>query len=191
VSVKKLTMGGEQTAEQVVGYLADPQATGDYYSEAGRAFMRWLATPRSRTFFALGQPGTEVSRWKLTPLIEGRDPLTGELIRRYGPDGTMVGATDVTLSPAPKRVSVLWALADDPLRAELEDMVVTAVDWAIGRMLDDLPMVRERYGPGPNDVRRVRADDQVGVQVLHSTARLAAGASGAPDPQLHCSGRLS
>jgi conjugative relaxase-like TrwC/TraI family protein len=179
--VKKLLIGGDHTAEQAVGYLADPQARGDYYSERGAAVMFWLATDRARTYFGLGD---HVRRATLTALLNGQHPVDGRLIRRPGPDGTMVGGIDVTLSPAPKSISVLWALGDDKLRAELECLVVLSVNAAISRMLRHVPLVRERYGPGPRDVRHVPAGDWVGVQVLHTTARLSHN-KGIPDPQLH------
>jgi hypothetical protein len=47
------------------------------------------------------------------------------------------------------------------------------------------PLVRERYGPGPNDVRAIKANDVVGLRVLHTTARIAESKAGIPDPQLH------
>lgn len=177
---KKLVIGGEFTAEQAVRYLADPQARGDYYTEGG-TFMRWLATPRSATFFGLGD---EVSKAMLGMLLSGLHPVSGKLIRRYGPNGTMVGGIDVTVSPAPKSVSILWALGDDRLRAELERLVGASVNIAVNRMLREVPLVRERFGPGPRDVRHVKAEDWVGVQVLHTTARLSEGRD-VPDPQLH------
>ena len=96
----------------------------------------------------------------------------------------MVGGIDVTVSPAPKSVSALWALADDHLRRELETQVILAAHRAVGRMLAEVPLVRERYGPGPRDVRHVPAADWVGVEVLHTTARLSEH-KGVPDPQLH------
>ena len=179
--VKKLTIGGEHTAEQAVGYLADPQARGDYYSEGGAAVMFWLATPMSRTYFGLGET---VRRATLTALLNGQHPVDGQLIRRPGPDGAIVGGIDVTVSPAPKSVSALWALADDDLRRQLETLVILAAHRAVGRMLAEVPIVRERYGPGPRDVRHVTATDWVGVEVLHTTARLSEH-KGVPDPQLH------
>lgn len=199
-SVKKLIISDELTAEQVVGYLRDAQAAGDYYSEEGQAFMRWVATDRVRALFALPQPGQgEVSGTVLAMLMKGVDPITGEVIRRAGSapirdrrtgavigrEQRMVGGIDLTVSPAPKSVSVLWALGNDKLRYELERMVGLSVNRAVNRMLEDVPLVRERYGPGQHDVRRVVVEDHIGVQVLHSTARLAEGASGVPDPQLH------
>jgi conjugative relaxase-like TrwC/TraI family protein len=182
-SLKKLKIGdGNLTAVEVVGYLSDPQDVGDYYTEDGRGFLTWLATERAKTLFALGP---RVSASTLERLIEGRDPVTGKLIRRYGPDGTMVGAIDLTVSPAPKSVSILWALGDDQLRYELEVMVGQAVDAAVGRMLDEQQLTRERFGPGPRDVAPAVARDYVAVQVMHTAARLSGNGSGVPDPQLH------
>jgi hypothetical protein len=134
-SFKKLKIDEQHlTGAQVVAYLADPQSAGDYYSESGTAPMNWLATPLANTLFALGE---NVSRTKLRLLIEGRDPVSGRGIRHRGGDRSMVGAQDVTLSPAPKSVSILWALGDDRLRFELEVLVGTANDIAINRMLKE------------------------------------------------------
>jgi conjugative relaxase-like TrwC/TraI family protein len=182
-SLKKLKIGkGQLAGADVVGYLADPQDVGDYYTEDGAAPMNWLATDRVKTRFGLGK---KVSPTTLAHLIEGTDPITGQLIRRYGPDGTMVGAIDLTVSPAPKSVSILWALADNKLRYELEVMIGASVDAAVGRMLDEQALTRERYGPGPRDVAPAVAADYVGVQVMHTAARMSASSGGVPDPQLH------
>jgi conjugative relaxase-like TrwC/TraI family protein len=182
-TLKKLKIGkGSLTGESVVGYLVDPQDVGDYYTEDSEAFLTWLATDRARLLFALGD---DVSRGTLKNLIEGIDPITGQLFRRYGPDGTMVGAIDLTVSPAPKSVSILWALADDELKYEIEEMVMAAVAAAVGRMLREQPLTRERYGPGPRDVAPAIAKDWVGARVMHTAARLSANSDGVPDPQLH------
>src|SRR5262245_15269045 len=183
--IHKITIGDGQAAEAAVAYLADAQANGDYYTEGGSAVMLWLATDRARTFFGLGpRVGAQVSRATMAALLNGRHPATGELIRRPGPDGTMVGGIDVVMNPAPKSVSVLWAVADDELRRTIETEVYLSAHHPVSRMLHELPMVRERYGPGPNDVRHVRAQDWVGVKAVHTTARLTAR-KGVPDPQLH------
>ncbi len=87
--------------DSVIDYLADPQAGGDYYTEGGQAVLRWLATLRLQQLFALGGP-IVLGRTGMRMLLEGGHPVTGELIRRWGPNGTVVGAIDVTLSPAPK-----------------------------------------------------------------------------------------
>ncbi len=179
--IHKIKIGDGQTAEAAVAYLADAQANGDYYSEGGSAVMLWLATDRAQRHFALGD---RVSRVTMTSLLNGRHPLTGELIRKAGGDGTMVGGIDLVMNPAPKSVSVLWAVADDQLRRAIELEVFLSSNQAVRRMLRELPMVRDRYGPGRNDVRHVRAQDWVGVQAVHTTARLTAH-KGVPDPQLH------
>jgi conjugative relaxase-like TrwC/TraI family protein len=180
VSVKKLKVGGDElSAEQIVGYLLDRQDAGDYYSEEGQAFMRWFTNDRVKTRFALR--GT-FDRVALRYLIEGRNPVTGEEIRKVGGDQTRVAAIDLTVSPAPKSVSILWALADDPLRFEIELMVGKAVDAAVGRMLAEHPLVRRRID---GEITPVIADDYVVAQAFHTTARLSGNSRSVPDPQLH------
>lgn len=147
--IKKLIMDDSLTAEAVVAYMMDAQPTGDYYTEGGSAVVMWLATERARTYFALGpEVGARVSRHAMASLLRGRHPVTGSKIRKAGSDGTMVGGIDVTINPAPKSVSVLWAVADDVLRRKIEEEVYLAATRAITRMLDEVPLVRERYGPG-------------------------------------------
>jgi conjugative relaxase-like TrwC/TraI family protein len=140
--------------------------------------MSWFTTPRVETRFALSH---DFSRSTLRNLIEGIDPITGESIRRAGADRTKVAAIDMTVSPAPKSVSILWALADDPLRFEIELMVGQAVDMAIGTMLREQPLIRRRID---GQVRHVVADDYVVAQAHHTTARLSGNGRGVPDPQL-------
>ncbi|MBJ7610885.1 MAG: relaxase domain-containing protein, partial [Candidatus Dormibacteraeota bacterium] len=173
---------GHETAGEATAYLANPQATGDYYSEGDRAFMRWVATARAHSVLGLDRA---VVLWKLERLLKGQHPITGYSIRRWGPNGTMVGGHDVTVSPAPKSVSILWALADPELRTELELMVGTAADAAFQGMLRRVPLLKERYGPGANDFRNVLAEDYVAVEALHTTARLSEAKPNVPDPDLH------
>src|SRR5215472_11643476 len=128
VSVKKLKVGPDElTADQIVGYLLDRQDAGDYYSEEGQAFMRWFTSERVKTRFAMHG---KFDRVALRYLVEGRDPITGENIRKAGSDRSKVASVDLTVSPAPKSVSILWALADDPLRFEIELMIGKANDVA-------------------------------------------------------------
>jgi conjugative relaxase-like TrwC/TraI family protein len=181
--IHKIKIGEGQSAEAAVAYLADAQANGDYYTEGGSAIMLWLATDRARTYFGLGPGGGDVSRAKMAALLNGRHPTTGEKIRKEGQDGTMVGGIDLVLNPAPKSVSVLWAVANDELRRVLETTVYVSSTQAVRRMLAELPMVRDKI-PGTNISRHVRADDWVAVQAIHTTARLTAY-KGVPDPQLH------
>ncbi len=53
-------------------------------------------------------------------------------------------------------------------------MVAGAVAVAVGRMLREQPLTRERYGPGPRDVAPAVASDYVGARVMHTAARLSA-----------------
>jgi conjugative relaxase-like TrwC/TraI family protein len=180
----KISIGGEgQTAGAALSYLADPQAkSADYYSEAKRAPMAWAASERARAHLGLGD---RVQLSKVEALLNGRHPITGELLRRFGPTQTMIGAIDVTESPAPKSVSILWALADRDLKQQIEGMVVGAVAGAVAVMTHHRPLVREAYGPTSKDVRAIKANDVVGLEILHSTARLNETKPGIPDPQLH------
>ncbi len=178
----KLTIGGDQTAGAIVTYLADAQGSaGDYYSESKRAPMAWAASDRARAQLGLGD---QVELWKVESLLRGQHPLTGKLLRRFGPTQTMVGAIDCTLSPAPKSVSILWAMAPPDLKRSIELDVVGAVAGAMAVMTHDVPLVRDRYGPGKNEVRAIKANDVVGLEVLHTTARQTER-DGIPDPQLH------
>ncbi len=180
VSIKKLKVGEDDlSAEQIVGYLLDRQVAGDYYSEEGQAFMRWFTSERVRAYFALGD---RFDRVALRYLIEGRNPVTGDTIRRVGADRTKVAAIDMTVSPAPKSASILWALADDPLRFEIELMVGKAVDWAVDRMLREHALIRRRID---GEVTPTIAEDYVIAQAFHTTARLSGNSRGVPDPQLH------
>jgi conjugative relaxase-like TrwC/TraI family protein len=180
VSVKKLKAGEDGlSAQQIVGYLLDRQDAGDYYSEDGEAFMRWFTTDRVKSRFALRGSFDRVA---LRYLLEGRDPVTGESIRNVGANNTKVAAIDLTVSPSPKSVSILWALADDPLRFEIELTVGNAVNAAVGRMLAEHPLIRRRFG---GEAVPVVADDYVVAQAFHTTARLSGNGHGVPDPQLH------
>ncbi len=183
IGFKKFIVGGHEATDSVIDYLADPQARGDYYTEGGQAILRWLATPRLQRLFALGGP-IVLGRTGIRMLLEGRHPVTGEQIRRWGPNGTVVGAIDVTISPAPKSVSVLWALADREMRQEIERMVWLSADLAIFELMKK-PLVRQRFGRGTNDIRHEVMADIIGVQTLHTTARLSERGDGVPDPQLH------
>jgi conjugative relaxase-like TrwC/TraI family protein len=180
---------GELSAEEIVAYITDPQSAGDYYSEADQAFMMWHTTERAAVELGIAKPGErpsqqEVLRSTLTALLSGKNPRTGEVVRRAGGDGTRVAALDVTVSPAPKSVSILWALGSKQLRYELETMVAMAADRAVMRMLEEQPFVR-RKEPGEEEVRHLPAEDYVAASAMHTTARMSPKGRGVPDPQLH------
>jgi AAA domain/TrwC relaxase len=63
-------------------------------------------------------------------------------------------------------------------------MVWVAADLAIAALMRR-PLIRRRFGRGKNDVRHEDMADIIGVQTLHTTARLSERGDGVPDPQLH------
>src|SRR5262249_47163505 len=130
--IKKLIIDESLTSEAVVSYMMDAQPTGDYYTEGGSAVVMWLATEHARTYFALGpEVGARVSRHAMASLLRGHHPVSGRKIRKPGSDGTMVGGIDVTINPAPKSVSVLWAVANDEMRRTIEREVYLSATRAI------------------------------------------------------------
>jgi hypothetical protein len=150
--------------------------------------MMWHTSERAGVVLGIARPGEkssnqEVQRSTLGQLISGINPVTGKRIRKAGADGTTVGALDLTVSPAPKSVSILWALGSNELRYELELMVAQAADRAVNRMLVEQPFVRRRDEHG--NIRRVRVEDYVAAGALHTTARISANGRGVADPQLH------
>src|SRR5438105_79889 len=48
---------GELSADDIVAYIADPQAGGDYYSEAGQALLMWHTTSRSAVELGIARSG--------------------------------------------------------------------------------------------------------------------------------------
>ncbi|MGE0306549.1 MAG: MobF family relaxase [Acidimicrobiia bacterium] len=160
-------------------YASSAAATASYYTRyltraPGEVDGVWTGTQAT----ALGVSGS-VSGEALELLLEGRDPVRGTrlgypLTDRVLADGRLVRAVagfDATFS-APKSVSVLWALSQDPRLLEAHDAAVTA---ALAHL--------ERYG----STTRVRADgrrlhpDSQGLMIAtfrQTTSRL-------DDPQLH------
>ena len=99
----------------------------DYYLDRDEPPGRWWGTGR----MALGLHG-EVRPEQLEALLVARNPTTGSRLGRGFGDASARGF-DATFS-APKSVSLLWALTDDPwVRAEVlaahDAAVVAALDW--------------------------------------------------------------
>ncbi len=160
-------------------YASSAAATASYYTQyltraPGEVDGVWAGKQAA----ALGLSGN-VNGEALELLLEGRDPvretrLGYPLADRVLADGRVVRAVagfDATFS-APKSVSVLWAVTQDPRLLEAHDAAVTAA-------LTHL----ERYG----STTRVRADgrrlhpDSQGLMIAtfrQTTSRL-------DDPQLH------
>jgi len=80
---------GELSAADIVAYLADPQASGDYYSEAGRALLMWHTTSPAAVQLGIARQGDrpsqqEVRRSTLLAHLSGRHPVSGKPFRRAG-----------------------------------------------------------------------------------------------------------
>ncbi|MEO8265759.1 MAG: MobF family relaxase, partial [Ilumatobacteraceae bacterium] len=160
-------------------YASSAAATAKYYARylaraPGEVDGVWTGDQAN----ALGLSGS-VNVEALELLLEGRDPVRGTrlgypLTDRTLNDGRVVKAVagfDATFS-APKSVSVLWALTQDPRLLEAHDAAVTA---ALAHL--------ERFG----STTRVRADgrrlhpESQGLMI----ATFRQTTSRADDPQLH------
>jgi conjugative relaxase-like TrwC/TraI family protein len=160
-------------------YASSAAATANYYTRylaraPGEVDGVWTGSQAD----ALGLSGS-VTAQALELLLEGRDPVDGTrlgypLTDRTLADGRVVRAVagfDATFS-APKSLSVLWALTQDPRLLEAHDAAVSA---ALAHL--------ERFG----STTRVRADgrrlhpDSQGLMI----ATFRQTTSRADDPQLH------
>jgi conjugative relaxase-like TrwC/TraI family protein len=138
-----------------------------YYLEAGEPPGRWAGRGAALS----GLVGL-VDAEEFVSVLSGEDPSTGSPRgRRYGADS--VRGYDVTCS-APKSVSVLWAVADEPVRAEVVAAHDAAVLAVVG-FIDDQATTRPCLG------RRVVVVDAAGV----TAALFRQHTSRALDPQLH------
>jgi conjugative relaxase-like TrwC/TraI family protein len=105
-------------------------------------------------------------------LMEGRDPATGERLKRVG-GRSKVAAFDLTFS-APKSVSVLFAIGEPALARALVEAHESAVDAALGYLEREACRVRR----GRGGVRREVGEGFVAAAYRHRMSR-------AEDPQLH------
>src|SRR5690606_24818761 len=102
---------------------------GRYYLDGDEPPGRWLGCGAD----ALGLIG-EVDDDDFLALMDGRDPLSGELLGTSHHERT-VRSFDVTCS-APKSVSVLFAIGDDRVRSEVLEAHDAAVAAAFGWIED-------------------------------------------------------
>jgi conjugative relaxase-like TrwC/TraI family protein len=139
----------------------------DYYAARGEEPGRWIGGGCG----GLGLSG-RVDRDGFFALMEGRDPTTGKVLRP--PHGrTRVAAFDLTFS-APKSVSVLYAIGDQPVARALLEAHGRAVDAALAYVEREACFTRR----GKDGVRRVRGEGFVAAAYRHRLSR-------AGDPQLH------
>lgn len=159
---------GKLTAAQT-GYYERQVAQGldDYYSGRGEAAGEWMGAGAA----LLGLAG-EVGEEGFAALMDGLDPGTGEPLGRSRGRST-VAAFDLTFS-APKSVSVLFAVADQPTAAAM----VEAHHEAVAAALEYLEAEACRVRRGHGGVERQRGAGFVAAAYRHRMSR-------SEDPQLH------
>jgi conjugative relaxase-like TrwC/TraI family protein len=157
------TAGWEYYAREVADGLED------YYAGAGEAPGVWTGAGAT----AAGITGTVTAEALALAFDEARHPETGERLGRpWRPDGVI--GFDATFS-APKSVSLLFALGDPVVRAEVRAAHVAGVEDAGLAYLEHYAAFTRR---GRNGVMIVDTDGLVIARFEHRTSR-------ALDPQLH------
>ncbi|MGZ4343388.1 MAG: MobF family relaxase [Solirubrobacteraceae bacterium] len=162
LSIGKLTVEQSRYYERQVA-----QGRDDYYSGRGASPGRWTGGGTE----TLGVGG-RVDDDGFMALMDGRDPGTGERLKRFG-GRSKVAAFDLTFS-APKSVSVLFAIGEPTLAAALVDAHESAVDAALAYLEREACRVRR----GRGGVRREMGEGFVAAAYRHRMSR-------AEDPQLH------
>ena len=162
LSIGKLTVEQSRYYERQVA-----QGRDDYYSGRGESAGRWTGAG-AETIGLVGRVDDD----GFVALMDGRDPSTGERLKRVG-GRSKVAAFDLTFS-APKSVSVLFAIGEPGLAGALVDAHESAVDAAVGYL--EREACRVRCGRG--GVRREVGAGFVAAAYRHRMSR-------AEDPQLH------
>ena len=162
LSIGKLTVEQSRYYERQVA-----QGRDDYYSGRGESPGRW--TGSGAETLRLGGP---VDDDGFMALMDGRDPGTGERLKRFG-GRSKVAAFDLTFS-APKSVSVLFAVGEPALAGALVKAHESAVDAALRYLEREACRVRR----GRGGVRREAGEGFVAAAYRHRMSR-------AEDPQLH------
>ena len=162
LSIGKLTVEQSRYYERQVA-----QGRDDYYSGRGESPGRWTGGGAEHL-----RLGGRVDDAGFMALMEGRDPSTGERLKRVG-GRSKVAAFDLTFS-APKSVSVLFAIGEQGLAGALVDAHEQAVDEALGYLEREACRVRR----GRSGVRHEAGGGFVAAAYRHRMSR-------AEDPQLH------
>ncbi len=171
LSIGKLAVGQqdyylEQAQKRVDVATSVGSGVEDYYVGGTEAPGYWIGTG-SQEVQACGI----VHREALTRALEGKDPNTGrELV---APHARRVPGFDVTFS-APKSVSVLFGLGEEPLREAVREAHESAVSDALGY----LERVAAKGRRGAGGAVSIQGSGFVGAAFRHRTSR-------AGDPQLH------
>jgi conjugative relaxase-like TrwC/TraI family protein len=162
LSIGKLTVEQSRYYERQVA-----QGRDDYYSGRGECPGRWTGAGAETL-----RLGGRVDDDGFMALMDGRDPGTGERLKRVG-GRSKVAAFDLTFS-APKSVSVLFAIGEPALAGALVDAHEAAVDAALEYLEREACRVRR----GRGGVRHEAGGGFVAAAYRHRMSR-------AEDPQLH------
>jgi conjugative relaxase-like TrwC/TraI family protein len=162
LSIGKLTVEQSRYYERQVA-----QGRDDYYSGRGESPGRWTGSGAESL-----RLGARVDDDGFMALMEGRDPATGERLKRVG-GRSKVAAFDLTFS-GPKSVSVLFAIGEPTLAGALVEAHEAAVDAALGYLEREACRVRR----GRGGVRHEAGEGFVAAAYRHRMSR-------AEDPQLH------
>jgi conjugative relaxase-like TrwC/TraI family protein len=159
LTIAKLRRGNEDYVLRAVAAGAE-----DYYAGSGEAPGVWLGGGAESLGLA-GEVGAEAFR----AVLQGRDPASGNLLAKRKAQGF-----DLTFS-APKSVSVLWALAPDPVSRQVvaachEEAIAAAMGW----MESQASAVKR----GAAGCETIGSSGFVAASYRHRTSR-------AGDPQLH------
>jgi conjugative relaxase-like TrwC/TraI family protein len=190
LSVAPMNLARAAYHEQSLGHGLD-----DYYSEWGeRPGLWWGGGAELLGLEGYAPPGSIVS------LIEGRDPATGDLLRRptssalvtrrvFDPDSgsvverqverKRVGGWDFAFS-APKSISLALTFGDTETRRELLAAHRAAVEAALALLESEAVRVRV----GAQGAFRHETHGLLAVVIERAWAR-AVSAEATPDPQLH------
>jgi conjugative relaxase-like TrwC/TraI family protein len=166
-----LTIGKLGASKGQLQYYERQVAAGveDYYSGRGEASGVWQGAGARALGLAAGQT---VDGRQFMALMRGESPVDGALLRRMGSCST-VAAIDLTFS-APKSVSVLFAVGEGQLPAELVAAHERAVSAALGFLEREACLTRRGHAGS----ERVRGEGFIAAGYRHRLSR-----SG--DPQLH------
>ena len=162
LSIGKLTVEQSRYYERQVA-----QGRDDYYSGRGESPGRWTGSG-AETIALAGRVDDD----GFMALMDGRDPRTGERLKRLG-GRSKVAAFDLTFS-APKSVGVLFAIGEPALAGALVEAHEQAVDAALEYLEREACRVRR----GRGGVHREAGEGFVAAAYRHRMSR-------AEDPQLH------
>jgi conjugative relaxase-like TrwC/TraI family protein len=185
-----------QTTQKIPGdsattyaqYLTSTASRGDYYASDGEPDhdrvvpSRWFGSQRVLSDLGLSAD-RPVDRRDLRAVMNGYSPVTKEVLRPAGSDGTRTAGIELMMAP-PKTVSALWATSDPYRRAQIEAAHRKAVASALRRTEREVALLRRKTN---GVVRYEKAKSLLAAEFVHTSSRLAQDqdAGGIPDPQLH------